>query len=341
MNMKALLISGAVVTAAASSAQANTRLLVNCFFPPQHFVCKEILPQWKDAVQKATDGRVKINFPAQSMAPPPDQLASVRSGVFDAALQFNGFIANEVPGTQLAMMPLTGTLDAQANSVAYWRTYTAMMGDKSEFAGVKLLGLFAAPGADFYSLNDTPITSFKDTLDRKMWALPGVVAETLKTNGGSVVSGPAVQMTEIVQRGVVDGFVGVPASDAKAYNVLPYAKSMTQTKRKIFAPAFSFVMSEQKWDEISPEDQAAIEKVSGEEFARLAGGVWGGVEKTILGEVGGKTKVIEADPAFEAELDAATKGYTQAWIDKMQAAGFDATAALEDYRQQVSDLSQH
>ena len=29
---------------AAPAADAKTRLLVNCFWPPQHYVCKKVLP---------------------------------------------------------------------------------------------------------------------------------------------------------------------------------------------------------------------------------------------------------------------------------------------------------
>ena len=50
-----------------------------------------------------------------------------------------------------------------------------------------------------------------------------------KQNGGAVISGPAAQMTETIQRGVVDGFVGIPASTAVAFNAMPHAKSVTRT----------------------------------------------------------------------------------------------------------------
>ena len=49
MYLKSLLVAGAML-ALTTTAQAKSRLLVNCFFPPQHFVCKEILPKWKAAV---------------------------------------------------------------------------------------------------------------------------------------------------------------------------------------------------------------------------------------------------------------------------------------------------
>jgi len=320
------------------AAQANTRILVNCFWPPQHFVCQEVLRGWKADVEEATERRVRVSFPAQSMAPPPEQLASVRAGIFDATLQFNGFIANEVVGPMVAMMPFASSSDSVANSVALWRTYEKFMADTPEYEGVELLSLFAAPGADFYSMNETPIASLSDATARKMWALPGVTSETLKSNGGAVVSGPAVQMTEIIQRGVVDGFVGIPASDTRAFNVLPYAKSTTRTTTKIFAPVFSLFIGAEKWAEISPEDQAAVRAVSGEKFARLAGGVWGDVEKEVLTLQEDKLQVFEASAAFEAELRSATEGFVAGWEARAEEKGIDGAAALAFYREQVQAL---
>lgn len=339
-KLSSIVLATTIGTAIATTASAKTRLLVNCFLPPQHVICAEILPAWKDAVEKATDGRVNISIPAKSLAPPPEQMESVRKGVFDGAVQFNGFIANEVKGTLVAMMPFTGTSNAEANSVALWQTHEKYFAKANEYSDVQLLGLFVAPAADFYSTTDTPILSLKDATDRKMWALPGVTASLLKDNGGSVVSGPAVQMTEIIQRGVVDGFVGIPAIGAKSFNVLPYAKSVTRTKRSIFTPAFSFFVNKDKWAEIDDKDRDLILGVSGEKFARMAGDLYTRQEKSALAEQdGGAVKVIEASNEFEKELSSAAQPYIDAWIADATKAGFDASAALDFYKAQVGELS--
>lgn len=329
---------GSVLVAASATSNASTRLLVNCFFPPQHFVCAEVLPTWKEAVEQATDGRVKIRFPASSMAPPPEQLASVRSGIFDAAVQFNGFIANEAPGSLVAMMPFAGTNDAEVNSLAFWRTYEKFFSKSNEYADAKLLGLFAAPGADFYSTTDQPINNLSDAIDRKMWALPGATAEVLKSSGGSVVSGPAVQMTEIIQRGVVDGFVGIPTSDARAFNVLPYAKSVTRTSRKIFAPSFSFVINERKWSELDEKDRQAIMAVSGEQFARQAGQAWNRAEQGAIDSIASDVAVNIATKQFEADLLEASSGISNKWSARMAEAGLAGEQALNYYIEQTNEL---
>lgn len=319
---------------------AQTRVLLNCFFPPQHFGCQKGMAGWAEAVTQATEGRVRVAVLPQTMAPPPEQLISVRAGVFDGAFQMNGFIQNEVVGPQLSMLPFTGGSDARANSVALWRTYEQFMAQADEYQGVELLGLFVAPGADFYSLTDRPILSVADLAALKMWAAAGSTAEMMIAAGSPVVSGPAVQMTELIQRGVVDGFVGIPATDARAFNVLPSARSATTTEYKILTPTFSFFISDAKWAEISPEDQEKIRALSGEAFAELLGGLYSDVESEVLAAREQAITVHTASAEFEAELAALSERWITDWIEKANAIGIDGAAALDFYKAEVARLSQ-
>ena len=58
-----------------------------------------------------------------------------------------------------------------------------------------------------------------DLKSRKMWALPGVTANVIKGTGSAVVAGPAVQMLEIISKGVVDGYTGVPFSSVVQFKL--------------------------------------------------------------------------------------------------------------------------
>src|SRR5690606_23821926 len=113
----------AATVAAGTGARADTEITLNCFLPPQHVTCATTMPTWAKNVEAATHGRVKVTQFPTNAAPPPDQLSSVRAGVFDVGLQYFGFIQNEIPVAFVAMMPFTGGLDSEATSVALWRTY--------------------------------------------------------------------------------------------------------------------------------------------------------------------------------------------------------------------------
>ncbi|MEV8466630.1 hypothetical protein AB0T83_07540 [Fluviibacterium sp. DFM31] len=311
-------------------------LLVNCLWPAQHFFCADVLAPWAVDVAAATEGRVTVTVPSRSLAPPPKQIESIRGGLFDAGFTFNGFLADEITGPLVAMMPFTGTGDGRASSIALWRTYETHLSGIDEYDGLHLLSAFVAPGGDFYSLNETPIETLADATNRKMWALPGVTSAILSAGGGSVVSGPAIQMAEVIQSGVVDGFVGIPPWDADKFNALQHAKSITVTKRKIFTPAFSFVISDAAWDEISQADQTAIMALSGAAFAETVGTIWTGLNDKKMQSLDAQMQVIPASDALEAELLAASNGPLQGWLKRMQAIGLDGQEILDFYTAQIA-----
>lgn len=159
---------------ASINAKAKTRLLVNCFWAPQHFVCKSILKTWGSWVKEATEGRVTISIPPKSVAPPPKQWASVEKGVVDAAVQFNGLVQNRITGPLVAMNPFIATTDSVAMSSALWETYQKYFPD--EYKGVKLMSMWVITPADLWSQTDTPVNSMADLKSRKIWALPGTRA---------------------------------------------------------------------------------------------------------------------------------------------------------------------
>lgn len=140
----------------------------------------------------------------------------------DGAVQFNAFIANQVPGIQFSMMPFIGATRSEVAGPALWDTYQEFFADKNEYGDAVLISVYTSSGNEIYSLNDTPILTIEDIGNRKMWGLPGMVANTLKGAGSSVVAGPAVQMLEVISKGVVDGYAGVPWGSVAAFKVGDY-----------------------------------------------------------------------------------------------------------------------
>jgi TRAP-type C4-dicarboxylate transport system substrate-binding protein len=327
-----------VAAFAINPASAATRLVVNCFWPPQHAMCRTIMPTWGKWVAEATEGRVKIAIPPKSLAAPPEQWASVEKGIADVAAQFSGFVANRVLGPTVAMNPFIATPDAAAMSEALWDTYKKYF--PNEYKGVKLLSLWVITPGDLWSQTDTPVNSMDDLKSRKIWALPGTNANIMKAIGAGVVAGPAVQINEIVSRGVVDAFVGVSPATVRDFRLIPYTKSMTLFQRRIYSTSFSFVMSEKKWNALSKKDQAAIESVSGPKFGRMAATYWVESDKTAeaaLNKAG--IKVVKADPAFEAALIKVGDGLTKKWIETANKRGLDGQGMYDFYVNRVKALS--
>jgi TRAP-type C4-dicarboxylate transport system substrate-binding protein len=343
MRLMSRLTLGSVMLVAVLSlpgiAHAKTRVLVNCFWPPQHYVCTKILPTWGKWVKEATEGRVSIQIPPKSLASPPEQWGSVEKGIADAAVQFNGFVANRVAGPLVAMQPFVASADAPAMSQALWETYQKHF--PNEYKGVHALSMWVITPAEVYSQNDTPINSIDDLKSRKIWALPGTVANLMKKVGVGVVAGPAVQANEVISRGVVDGHIGLSPVSIAAFQLAPYTKSMTRFKTRIYSTSFSFVINEKKWAEISSADQKLIMAVSGPKFGRMAAEFWVKGDKAAFKKFSSEwdIKVYDANPAFEQSLKDQSKFLTERWIKKANGKGIDGQATYDFYVRRVGELS--
>lgn len=340
MTNKLTLSAVALIAAAgmANTAQANTRLVVNCFWPPQHMMCTELLPNWLDAIKEATDGRVRGNIPPKSVAPPPEQMASVERGIVDVAIQFSGLIGNRVSGPLVAMTPFVGSYDAPAMAQALWETNQEFFPD--EFDTVHLLSQWVITPGELFSSTDEPILTLEDFANRKIWALPGPLSNMSQELGAGVVSTPAVGSNEVISRGVVDGHLGMSGDALEAFQLLPYTKSQSRFSRPIYSTSFNLLMNADKWAEISPEDQAAITELSGAAFGTTAAAAWDTQAERVLGTFGdlGIT-VHDIDPSLEQAFVDAAEPIAIGWVERATAAGIDGQAALDFYKARVVELS--
>jgi TRAP-type C4-dicarboxylate transport system substrate-binding protein len=335
LGLACALLASAGLAPQAASAQT---IVYNCFFPPQHYTCRTMLRGWSKEIEKATAGRVKFNIPPKSLAAPPDQYDGVVNGVMDAAIQFNQFISNKVTGIQVGQLPFIGTESAESGSVALWRTYQKFFADKNEYGPVKLLAVYATNGAEFWSMTDKPITTIEDIKSRKMWALPGVTANIIKGTGSAVVAGPAVQMLEIISKGVVDGYTGVPYSSVVQFKLKDYTKSGTIFKRKIFTPTFSFFVHEKKWNAISEADRKAIVALSGEKISRFFGQVQDGVQNKAREQLKKEgLQIVKGSDTTLDKLEAIGQPMTDAWLKKVAAMGVDGKAVIAYYKSVLAE----
>jgi TRAP-type C4-dicarboxylate transport system substrate-binding protein len=92
-------------------------------------------------------------------------------------------------------------------------------------------------------------------------------------------------------------------------------------------------MNEDKWNEISPEDQAAIEEISGRAFAERVGEAWNAADEAALEEIkDAGIEISDAPQPVLEEIKSIASDYEQQWADSIADDGFDGTAALEEMR---------
>jgi TRAP-type C4-dicarboxylate transport system substrate-binding protein len=321
----------AALALAAGSAVAETRLLFSTFFPPQHPLVKQVLQPWAASVQQATGGSVVVEFSPTSLAPPPGQLDMVSKGIADITVQFAGVVPNRL--TSLLITEVPGPVStSEAMSVALWRTHEKFFAKADEHKGVKLLSVFALPPQGFYGTRDEPIASLEQLKAAKIATTPGTAARAYGAVTSGVVAGPAVRYFELVSKGMVDAYVSVTPLDVMGFNLARYTKTGMNLPGLGTAGSFSLVMSESRWKKLTPVEQGAIAKVSGEAFARSLAAMDAANKDAIKAMQEHGTRFIDAPPALVQDLGKAFAFVEKEWIDEVGKRGVDGASAAAFYR---------
>ncbi len=339
-NFVSLLLSGAALLAAgwAAPARAETVLTMNVVMPRASSFFIGVYKPWADAVERESHGRIKVAIPAASMAPLPRQWEMVTSGVADVALTPNDYIRERVKLPFLAEIPFLAP-NGVAASVALWRTQVKYFAKANEYKDVKLLGLWVNGGNTLQTMK-RPVTKMEDFQGLKVWVATPNMKEALSDFGATPVAGAAANsMFDYMSGGIVDGAVTGKGS-LISFQLARYTKFITYFPGQLGYNSETFFMNKRKYDSLSPEDKAVIDKVSYENLSRMAG--QGFVDQDNLADPLIKKNGIEtqvASPPFMAELKKRVGFFKDNWFKEAKARGIDAQAAYDYFAQQSQEVA--
>jgi TRAP-type transport system periplasmic protein len=317
---------------------AATTLTMSNWLPTKHVIVAEMMVPWIAAVEKATQGRVKVKILPKPLGKPPAHYDIAREGTADLTYGIHGYQPGRFLLTNVTEMPFLGN-DGEHISVAYWRTYQKHMAKAGEHNDVKLLGLFTHGPGQIMNVKGKEITAVSQLKDMKMRIGGGIVKQVTANFGIAQMFMPAPQVYEALSRGVADG-VMFPLEAIDGFRLQKTITNVTTIDGGLYNTSFFFVMNKNKWASLSEADRAAIDSVSGEAFAKIAGKAFQlrddqGVKKLLAN--GGK--ITQAPAAMLSEI----KGYADTveteWAKKAAEKGVDGAAALADMRAQVKKLS--
>lgn len=318
---------------AAVPAQAETKLLFNRFVPVKHPFNTGMFEPWAQDVEKATEGRVKVEFSAANLAPPPKQWNMVSKGIADVAMLANIFERNRLQLPPIAQLPFMGN-SSEKRGVAMWRTHEKYLAKANEYKGMHLLGQWSLSGSNLYHTKKQ-IRSLADLKNEKMWVIAGTPNKMISGLGAVVVSVPGVKMFNVVSKKVVDGTVTSTYTLA-AFKLMPYIKHVTLVPGGLYATTFSLLLNEKKWKKLSKADKAAVASVSGERIAANAGRATDNLNAKVQGLAEKKGITFEtASASFMREMRDGLAAYEGEWVKKANARGIDGAAALAYFKTQV------
>lgn len=336
---KHLALTGAMALAMSfTSASAQTVLTMSSWVGPNHPLTRDVLGGWAAAVEKATNGRVKMQMLAKHPVAPQGTFDGVRDGVMDVSYVTASYTPARHPLPLLAELPGSGGT-AEINSVAFSRIHWKHLHKAGEYKGVKLLGVFThGPGQMF--LVKKPVNSVADIAGMKIRSGGGISEASAKALGASPLVKPAPESYEILASGVADGTF-FPSESIRSFNLDKVVKHATIFPGGFYSSAFGFFMNEDKWNKLSKQDQDAINSVSGEALARLAGKAWDAADKGGMEALkAAGVNIQQASPAFIAEVRTRTEPLANSWVQAANAKGLDGAKVLAEFREELKRVAE-
>jgi TRAP-type C4-dicarboxylate transport system substrate-binding protein len=328
-------LTAAVVIMAPAAAQ--TTLTFSNWIPPQSPFIQDAVLVWAKQVDEATSGRVKLRMLPKAVTSPPQHLDAVRDGLADVTFFVHGYTPGRFVLTKVAEIPFLGD-SAVSTSVAYQRVYDRFLAKADEHKGVKVLSVFThGPGGLFLARRTA--NSLKDLAGLKIRTSGGIVDEVGRAIGVSGMMKPATDVYEMLNSGVADGAF-FSLQSILTFKLGNHVKQALIVPGGIFNNSFALIMNEAKFNSLSPADQQAIMRLSGERFARLAGQSFDDSDRkavVMLNE--NKAEVTTAAPKFVEEIRQVTQPVIDRWIKQASEKGIDGQAALAMMRAEAKKVA--
>lgn len=272
MYLRPLSLAGAILIAItglnAASAAGPITLRFSSFEPPQAFITSKILTPWAKRVTADSKGTLKVEMYAGGTLgrAPASQMKLVMNGVADIAWIVPGYTPGRFDAVTAVELPFI-VPSAYAGSVASWRMYAKGYWKGGGFDEIKPLCVCSAAPA--LITTTYPATKLADLKGHKFRAAGPVSLNVIKALGAVPVGGiTGPQLAESMSRGLVDGTLN-------EWNALQTFRVLDVAKHHIVLPlgglSLMVIMNKQKYASLPPAAKAAIDKNSGEAFAKVFG----------------------------------------------------------------------
>ena len=319
------------------SVSAQTTLTMSSWVGPSHPLTRDVLGGWAAAVEKATNGRVKLQMLPKAPMAAAGTFDGVRDGLVDVSYVTASYTPARHPLPLLAELPGSGG-SAEVNSVAYNRIHWKYLQQANEYKGVKLLGVFTHGPGQMFSVKK-PVNSVADLSGMKVRSGGGISEASAKALGASPLVKPAPESYELLSSGVADATF-FPSESIKSFNLDKVVKHATYFPGGFYSSSFGFFMNEDKWNKLSKQDQDAITSVSGEALARLAGKAWDAADKVGIEalKAAGVT-MVDANPAFVADVRKRTEPLISDWVKAANAKGIDGAKVYAEFHEELKKVA--
>ncbi|MEF2070717.1 TRAP transporter substrate-binding protein DctP [Consotaella aegiceratis] len=338
MNLLRTVVAAASLAVAAPTvASAQTELIFNAYLPPFDEMYQSTIKGLAAAIEKESGGDITVTIPDSTLAPSDRQYEMVRDGIADMALVSSGAVPQLVTLNRIADLPFNSP-SARAASIALWETYNKYFKEFDELKGVKVLSMHVLPGRQILSVSGVQVHNPSELEGVKLWSPPGALFETAEQMGAVPINTEFTDLQEYVTKGNVDAIIMTPGS-ANGARVLENVTSYTEIPGGLGSLSFAVFISQERWDELSKEDQQAIQRAVDGQPER-SGASSDANEAKVDDIVAKITAIVPDGDDLQAFKDVLNQR-VEAWKEKAAAKGLEnPDEVLDFYRQELDRETQ-
>src|SRR5215475_12364821 len=333
----AAVLSGAALAVMSWPAAAQTTLTMSSWVSRSHLLSTDALAVRAHQVEKATNGRDKLQMRPKHPSAAPGTFDAVRDALVDVSYVTASYTPARHVLPLIAELPGGGATSV-INSVAYSRIHWKYLQQVGEYKGVKLLGVFThGPGQMFNTKR--PINKVEDLAGMKIRTGGGIAEEMARALGASAFVKPAPESYELLSSGVADGTF-FPLESIISFKLGSVVKYATLFPGGFYSSSFGVFMNQDKWDKLSKQDQDAITSVSGESLALLAGKAWDATDAAALEEMKRvNIQIDKASPELVKGVQERARAINDKWVKDATAKGIDGAKVLAEFREEVKRVA--
>jgi TRAP-type mannitol/chloroaromatic compound transport system substrate-binding protein len=261
LNLGATVLVAAAFVAGANGASAADRTLkIQTSSNASHASLAFLNEEWVPKLEAMTDGALSVELlPVDAVVPRRETPEAIGVGVLDGDLTSINYFSGVDPA-----FALMGDLIAGYDSADQIQAFCAQGGGKemlqklmdTHFPGVHVVGCGAYAREAFVS--KVPINGVADFAGVKVRSPEGLAADVFKRAGAAPVSMSGSETYGALEKGVID------AADNSAYANNDANGMHKIAKYPIFpgihsTPILQFTVGQQVWDELSEQEQTALE----------------------------------------------------------------------------------
>jgi TRAP-type C4-dicarboxylate transport system substrate-binding protein len=241
--------SAAGGTAAPATVPATITLTYANFPPAATFPCVQ-MEQWKQEVEKRTDGKVQVKtFPGSTLLGAKNMYDGVESGAADIGCFAMSYQPGRFPVCEAVDLPLGFTSSRVASL-----TLNDLLAKRQpkEFEKVHVVTAFTCPPVNL--MTSKPAKTLADLKGMQLRAA-GTGVDAVKLMGATPVAMPQSDVPDAIQKGVVTGLAS-SLEVLKDMNYAAYCPYSTRVDANVVT--FAVIMNRKKWESLPQDVQKVI-----------------------------------------------------------------------------------